>query len=171
MSPTFLLAVRARMLHLPGGDPRTPGRTGVVASVRRQAPTGRRRRPCWPYGQECCIFRGATPGPPAGRESLLAFAARHPQDVADILVGRTGKNEEQVRQAVQVGRRERIHVVSVDLQRCPRGALGAAYDRAGLVEQGRARGAARQDEGAELLQPLVEAVAVRLQLVDVELLD
>ncbi|MFL6000267.1 MAG: hypothetical protein ACJ736_39315 [Streptomyces sp.] len=31
-----------------GGDPRTPGRTGVVASVRRPGPRARPRRPCWP---------------------------------------------------------------------------------------------------------------------------
>ncbi len=50
-----------------------------------------------------------------------------------------------------------------------RGALGPPDHRARLVQR-RAGGAARQDEGAQLLQLGVEAVAVRLQLVDVELL-
>ena len=90
---------------------------------------------------------------PGGRDgSRQRLAARHPQHVPDLLVRRPGQDEQEVGEAVEVGRGQRVHRLAVRLQGRPGGALGAPDHRARLVQQGRAGGAAGQDEAAQLLQ-------------------
>ena len=82
-----------------------------------------------------------------------------PQHVAALPVGVAGQDEEQVREPVEVGQRQRVHRVRVLGVRRPGGALRAAYDRAGDVQVGGGRRAAAEDERAQRLQRLVVVVA------------
>src|SRR6185436_8592392 len=111
-------------------------------------------------------------------------AARLPEHVpADLEVGYPPQDEQQVRETVEVLGGERVdstharvaalgsRLAAVRLQRRPGGALGATGHRAGHMQVCRAGSAAREDEGAQLLQLVVEAVAVGLELVDPDVLD
>src|SRR6478735_11692037 len=88
--------------------------------------------------------RGGSPQPSSGARSALA--AGHPEDVAVLAVGVAGEDEEQVREAVEVGDREDVHRVLVLGPRRPPGPLGAAYDGACDVAVGGRGGPAVEDE-------------------------
>src|SRR5689334_433090 len=75
-----------------------------------------------------------------------ALPAGHPEDVAVLAIGVAGEDEEQVREAVEVGDRQDVHGVLVLAPRRPPGPLGTTYDGARDVEVGRRGRPAVQDE-------------------------
>jgi len=94
-------------------------------------------------------LEASPPGSYLGDLSLAAalpVAAGSPQDVSGVGVRRSGQDEQQVRQAVQVPGRPDADRVTVGGDRGPRRALRAPRHGPRRVQQGRARGPARQHE-------------------------
>ena len=131
---------------------RKPGGSGCCASsayqrlviAARATPSSRRSDPKGEPERE-----PAKLGRPSDRPSRARVAPRQrsppgTHSTSPVgLVGRAGEDEEQVREPVEVGRGQRVHDLAVHLQRRPGGAFGPPDDRAGLVQQGRARGCRR----------------------------
>ena len=67
------------------------------------------------------------------------MCARRPEHVTLRLVGESGQDEQQVGQAIEVGRGQVVHATVIHVQRCPRRTLGPTYDRTSHVEMSRSR--------------------------------
>src|SRR5579871_4920332 len=123
---------------------------------------GHAKPPCDP---DFLRAHNRSPSSDCQRAGGSAIGARAPQDVlASLVVQVSGKDEEVVRQPVDILDRCRVHGTLFGER--GHGAFGPARDRAGKVERRRRRLAAGQHERLQRLQRGIHGVDLALQPID-----